>query len=82
MILIQKLFDYINMNTLANVEEWLIINNLCYIRRIFALNETFHLKLNPNMLFVIASYHDVGKYIDHKKHHLIAAEKMCIRDSL
>lgn len=27
------------------------------------------------MLFVIASYHDVGKYIDHKKHHLIAAEK-------
>lgn len=45
------------------------------IRRIFALNETFHLKLNPNMLFVIASYHDVGKYIDHKKHHLIAAEK-------
>ena len=45
------------------------------IRRIFALNETFHLKLNPNMLFVIASYHDVGKYIDHKRHHLIAAEK-------
>ena len=30
MILIQKLFDYINMNTLANVEEWLIINNLCF----------------------------------------------------
>ena len=27
------------------------------------------------MLFAIASYHDVGKYIDHKKHHLIAAEK-------
>ena len=27
------------------------------------------------MLFVIASYHDVGKYIDHKRHHLIAAEK-------
>lgn len=45
------------------------------IRRIFALNETFHLNLNPNMLFAIASYHDVGKYIDHKRHHLIAAEK-------
>lgn len=45
------------------------------IRRIFALNETFQLNLNPNMLFVIASYHDVGKYIDHKKHHLIAAAK-------
>lgn len=45
------------------------------IRRIFALNETFHLQLDSNMLFVIASYHDVGKYIDHKRHHLIAAEK-------
>ena len=45
------------------------------IRRIFALNKTFHLNLNPNMLFAIASYHDVGKYIDHKRHHLIAAEK-------
>lgn len=45
------------------------------IRRIFALNETFQLNLNPNMLFVIASYHDVGKYIDYKKHHLIAVEK-------
>lgn len=45
------------------------------IRRIFALNETFDLALDSNMLFVIASYHDVGKYIDHKRHHLIAAEK-------
>lgn len=45
------------------------------IRRIFALNGTFHLNLNPNMLFAIASYHDVCKYIDHKRHHLIAAEK-------
>ena len=42
---------------------------------LYSLNETFHLNLNPNMLFAIASYHDVGKYIDHKRHHLIAVEK-------
>lgn len=52
------------------------------IRRIFALNETFHLNLNPNMLFAIASYHDVGKYIDHKRHHLIAAERFFADDGL
>ena len=44
------------------------------IRRSFALNDTFKLGLNPNMIYVIASYHDLGKYIDHERHHLIAAE--------
>ena len=52
-----------------------IIHILEVIRRSFALNETFHLGLNPNMLFAIAAYHDVGKYIDHSIHEKIAAEK-------
>ena len=43
------------------------------IRRSFALNETFKLGLDKNMIFTIASCHDLGKYIDHEKHHLIAA---------
>ena len=44
------------------------------IRRSFALNDTFKLGLNDNMMYVIASCHDWGKYIDHERHHLIAAE--------
>lgn len=44
------------------------------IRRSFALNDTFKLGLNDNMMYAIASCHDWGKYIDHEKHHLIAAE--------
>ena len=51
------------------------IHRMEVTRRVFALNETFHLELDPDMLYVIANWHDVGKYIDHKKHHLIAAEK-------
>ena len=43
------------------------------IRRSFALNDTFKLGLNDNMIFVIASCHDWGKYEDHETHNLIAA---------
>lgn len=51
------------------------IHRMEVTRRAFALNETFHLGLNPDMLYAIANWHDVGKYVDHKRHHLIAAEK-------
>lgn len=43
------------------------------IRRSFALNDTFKLGLDDNMIFAIASCHDWGKYEDHETHHLIAA---------
>ena len=43
------------------------------IRRSFALNDTFKLNLNHNMMYAIASCHDWGKYVDHENHHLIAA---------
>ena len=44
------------------------------IRRSFALNDTFKLGLDDNMMYTIASCHDWGKYIDHETHHLIAAK--------
>ncbi len=43
------------------------------IRRSFALNDTFKLGLNDDMIYTIASCHDWGKYEDHATHHLIAA---------
>ena len=43
------------------------------IRRSFALNDTFKLGLDDNMIFAIAACHDWGKYVDHETHHLIAA---------
>ena len=44
------------------------------IRRSFALNDTFKLGLDDNMIYAIASCHDWGKYEDHSAHHLIAAK--------
>jgi len=45
------------------------------IRRSFELKETLKLELNDNLVYVIAACHDLGKYIDHKKHNEIAANK-------
>lgn len=45
------------------------------IRRSFALNDTFKLNLNPNLIYTISACHDLGKYISHENHHMIAAEK-------
>ena len=43
------------------------------IRRSFALNDTFKLGLDDNIMYAIASCHDWGKYENHETHHLIAA---------
>lgn len=45
------------------------------IRRAFALNETFHLGLNPNMIYAIAACHDLGKHENHEIHEKIAASR-------
>lgn len=44
------------------------------IRRCFVLNKTFNLNLDSNMMFAMASYHDLGKHLDHERHHLIAGK--------
>ena len=44
------------------------------IRRCFALNDTYKLGLDHNMIYAIASCHDWGKYVDHETHNLIAAK--------
>lgn len=43
------------------------------IRRSFALNDTFKLGLDDDMIYAIASCHDWGKCEDSDRHHLIAA---------
>ncbi len=69
---------YIRDNVLPDYEKndggHNIYHILEVIRRSFALNDTFKLGLNPNMIYAIAACHDRGKYIDHERHHLIAAE--------
>lgn len=45
------------------------------IRRAFALNDTFKLNLDKNMIYAIASCHDLGKYENHEIHEKIAASR-------
>lgn len=44
------------------------------IRRAFLLNDAFSLDLNPNLIYAIAAYHDLGKHIDSNRHESISAE--------
>lgn len=44
------------------------------IRRSFALNDTYKLNLNDNMIYTIAACHDWGKCENSDLHHLIAAD--------
>ena len=53
-----------------------ILHILEVIRRSFELKESLNLNhLNDDMIFTIAACHDNGKYIDHKTHEKIAAER-------
>ncbi len=72
-----ELKEYIEKNIFPKYEKNDKGHNLGHIKEVikrsFALNDTFKLGLDHNMMYAIASCHDWGKYIDHKTHHLIAA---------
>lgn len=44
------------------------------IRRSFLLNQTFALGLDPNLIYAVAAYHDLGKHIDSDRHEFISAK--------
>ena len=44
------------------------------INRSFELNELFHLNLNLNMVYVIASFHDMGYKVDPENHEQVSAD--------
>ena len=73
----QDLKDYITEHIFPEYEKNDGGHNIAHIleviRRSFALNDTFKLGLDENMMYVIAACHDWGKYEDHETHNLIAA---------
>jgi len=73
----QDLKEYIMKNIFPEYEKNDGGHNIAHIieviRRSFALNDTFKLGLDDNMIYVVAACHDWGKYEDHSIHHLIAA---------
>lgn len=74
----KSLIEYIENNIFPKYEPndkaHGIVHILEVIRRSFALNETLKLNLDKNMIYAIASCHDLGKYINSDIHEKIAAE--------
>lgn len=55
-----------------------ILHILEVVRRSFVLNEGLNLNLNPDMIYVVAASHDLGKYEEHEtgeKHAIIAGRR-------
>ena len=53
------------------------INHICYvIRRSFELIKQNELKVDLNIVYVVAVYHDIGHYINPKEHEIISAQIM------
>ena len=72
-----KLKKYISENIFPRYEKndkgHGILHILEVIRRSFALNQNLDLGLDKNMIYAIAAYHDLGKYINSDIHEKIAA---------
>ena len=76
----KKVKEYIEKNVLpeyAKNESGHGIDHIHYvIDRSFELVEENQLDVNPNIVYVVAAYHDIGHHIDSKTHEKISAEMM------
>lgn len=76
----QKLQQYIEENIFPSYQKNDLGHNLEHIKyvinRSFQLVEENELDVNLDMVYTIAAYHDIGHYIDSKKHEIISAEMM------
>ncbi len=52
------------------------------IRRSFELIKQNGLKVDNNMVYVVAAYHDIGHHVDPKKHEIVSAEIMSQEEKL
>ncbi len=73
--LVTYITDHIFPEYLKNDKAHQVFHIREVIRRSFALNDTFKLSLDPDLIYVSAAYHDFNKYLDAEHHELIAAEK-------
>ena len=81
-----NLKEYIEQNVLpeySNNEKAHGIEHINYvIRRSFELVKQNNLEVDYNKVYVIAAYHDIGHYIDPKKHEIISAKIMSADENL
>ena len=81
----KELKEYINKEIFpqyeVNDKAHGIIHIKEVIRRAFALNDTFKLGLDKNMIYTIAACHDLGKHENHEIHEKIAAKRFISDDN-
>lgn len=82
----QELLEYIENNIFPEYNKNEIGHGIDHIRyvinRSFELVEENNLDVNPNIVYTIASYHDIGHHIDSKTHEIISAEIMIKDENL
>ena len=82
----QELLEYIENNVFPEYNKNEIghgIDHIKYvINRSFELVEENNLDVNPDIVYTIASYHDIGHHIDSKTHEIISADIMSKDENL
>ena len=76
----EKLKEYIENNIFPEYEKNEKGHNIDHIKyvieRSFELVKENNLDVNPDMVYTIASYHDIGHHIDSKNHEVVSADIM------
>ena len=82
----QELLEYIENNIFPEYNKNEIGHGIDHIRyvinRSFELVEENNLDVNPDIVYTIASYHDIGHHIDSKTHEIISADIMSKDENL
>lgn len=82
----KKLQEYIENNIFPEYEKNEKAHGIDHIKyvieRSFQLVEENDLDVNKNMIYAIASYHDIGHHIDSKTHEIISADIMSKDENL
>lgn len=81
-----KLKEYIETNIFPEYEKNEKGHGIGHIqdviRRSFRLISQNNLTVNPNIVYAICSYHDIGHHIDAKQHEKVSAEMMAKDENL
>lgn len=81
----KELLEYIENNVYTSYQKNDFGHNLDHIKYVINRSLNFAKKVNGidcEMVYVIASYHDIGHYIDAKNHEKISAEMLLADDNL
>lgn len=75
----KDLINYVKSNVFPEYSKNEPAHNINHIKYVIKRSIKFANtipNINYNIVYAVAAYHDIGHYIDSKKHEIISAEKM------